>query len=118
MPTELILDFLAGVFFGLVIGGAGVWSFGSSRARRTQALVAELQGDLSGSEARLEETRDQLTESKSETTRLSGELRRYERAWSDASAKLQERERSLQEQKALVEKAKTELADTFKALAA
>src|SRR6187402_29057 len=109
MPTELILGFLTGALFGLVIGGVVVWSFSSSRTSRTQALATELQSDLSAAEARLEETRNQLALSKTEGTRLIGELRKYERAWSDASAKLQESEKSLQEQKALVEKAKREL---------
>jgi len=69
-------------------------------------------------EALVQETRQQLSQSKTESKRLNETLRKYEAAWTKAKTRLEEAEKNLKEQKVLVDQAEARLIETFKSLAA
>jgi len=81
-------------------------------------LVSDLDRELAEAGARLEETRSQLTPGKEELRILHEEVRKYRDAWAIKKTQLETTERSLREQKELVDKAKSELSTSFKAIAA
>lgn len=114
---EVVIGLLAFVF-GVGVGGGVVGAIGSSREKRAHNRIEDLRDDLADASARLEETQHQLARSQAEYKKQNGDLRRLEAAWTRALTQLEEKERNLAEQKALLEQAKTQLSNTFKALAA
>ena len=118
MHAELFVGLFLGFVVGGIIGGGIAWWIGNSRDEKARTKIADLRGDQADAEARLEETRDQLTQSRSECLTLNGNMRKLEAAWAGAKTRLEEREKQLQEQKALVDRAEVQLSNTFKSLAA
>jgi DNA recombination protein RmuC len=90
----------------------------SSLERTRRAYISDLEADRAAAYARTEMLEEQLNGQRSECEGARKELRKYERAWSSASARLDEAQKNLVEQKTLVEEAKGTLSQSFRALAA
>lgn len=124
MPTEVIMaigSFAIGATFAWVIAS---WVERQKREDVTDR-VERLRDDLAyeerqtaKAEALLDETRKQCTMLKNENKLLTERTSQSERALAAKNAQLREREERLTEQKALVDQAKRQLADTFRSLAA
>jgi DNA recombination protein RmuC len=113
-------------FLGIALGGAGVWLLLRGRSvrefergrRESAAELAALSERLVGRENTIEELKSQIQEREAslrelqkQITELSAKAAQLETAW-------REERRQAQEKLALLEEAKTKLADAFKALAA
>lgn len=118
MTNEIVISVVISLFFGLFLGAGAVGALAFWLTQGSRTLVADLRAKLADAGARLDETRGQLDHAKTESHTLNGTLRKYEAAWTGAKTKLEEKEKHLRDQKALVEQAKIQLSDSFKAIAA
>jgi len=100
--VALMESLIAGLVAGILLGGGVVW------------LI--LRGRGAASAALLEELRRQSGERDGEISRLRQALEAELRENADSRARLEESQKSLEEQKALLEAMKKELSDTFTAL--
>jgi DNA recombination protein RmuC len=111
------------LIIGLIIGGAAVWFFASSRLHANYSRqIADIEGRAKGAEAIVNELRQQVQQKESETNQIRSELdnerqRRIETTTrlDEAQKRLEDSYKNLEEQKTLIEVMKTELTDTFKA---
>jgi DNA recombination protein RmuC len=106
----------------LVIGGLASllgWVAGAARARAAaEAALRDAEKRASAAGARADTLADQARESEARANALEAARRIADSEKSAANARASELARSLVEQRALLEDAKTQLADTFQALAA
>jgi DNA recombination protein RmuC len=122
------MELIAYVIFGILIGGLVIWFLAKARL---QGLYAKQIGDLqvsysnqitdlekraSGAEARVEELRQQVERKDSEISQVRKELEVETTSKVEAFTRLEESQKGLEEQKALIETMKAEMTDTFNAL--
>ncbi len=113
---------------GVIIGGIVAWFIASFRLQKKYAeqiagiqasylsRCTELEKKAGGSEARIEELRQQVQMRDSEIDRTRTELDRERQLKVEALTKLEAAHKNFEEQKALIEAMKTEMTDTFNAL--
>jgi DNA recombination protein RmuC len=123
---ETVMYVIAGVIVGGIIG----WFLARSRTQQRYARqigdlhdvwvaqMAQREGKIKYAEAQVEELRDQVREKGEELIRLRGDLAREQRSSIEALTNLRASEKSLEEQRLLVESMKKEMTDTFNALSA
>ncbi len=113
--------------FAIVVGVLGIggmaglvgWVVGASRARTVaEAALRDAEKRASAAGARAETLADQARESEARANGLEAARRIADSEKSAANARASELARSLVEQRALLEDAKTQLGNTFQALAA
>ena len=119
---------IAYIVLGVIIGGIGAWFIASFRLQKRGAehiaeiqsshanQITELEKRAGGSEARIEELRQQVQVRDSEIGRMRNEFTAENQAKVEALTKLEAAQKSFEEQKALIEAMKTEMTDTFNAL--
>ena len=119
---------IAYIVLGIIIGGIGAWFIASFRLQKRGAehiaeiqsshanQITELEKRAGGSEARIEELRQQVQVRDSEIGRMRNELTAENQAKVEALTKLEAAQKSFEEQKTLIEAMKTEMTDTFNAL--
>lgn len=117
------------IFFviGLVIGGVVAWFIALSRLRgvfsqqisqvQTDYLrqISEIEGRAKGAEAVVNELRQQVQQRELDINQIRIELDNERRQRVETATRLEEAQKSIEEQKALIELMKTELTDTFRA---
>jgi DNA recombination protein RmuC len=104
---------------GAVVGGTAGWIWATSRSRAEQAArVRDLENRLATQEGGGAAIREQMEGSRREIDRLQTDLRTITAQKADAEARASEIRASLEEQKRLLEEAKTRLTEAFRALAA
>lgn len=104
---------------GAVVGGTAGWLWATSRSRAEHAArVREVENRLATQEGGAAAIREQLEGSRREIDRLQTDLRTITAQKADAEARASEIRASLEEQKRLLEEAKTRLTEAFRALAA
>ena len=104
---------------GAAVGGTAGWLWATSRSRAEQAArVRDLENRLATQEGGGAAIREQLEGSRREIDRLQTDLRTITAQKADAEARASEIRASLEEQKRLLEEAKTRLTEAFRALAA
>jgi len=104
---------------GAAVGGTAGWLWATSRSRAEQAArVRDLENRLATQEGGGAAIREQLESSRREIDRLQTDLRTITAQKADAEARASEIRASLEEQKRLLEEAKTRLTEAFRALAA
>lgn len=104
---------------GAVVGGTAGWLWATSRSRAEHAArVREVENRLATQEGGGVAIREQLEGSRREIDRLQTDLRTITAQKADAEARASEIRASLEEQKRLLEEAKTRLTEAFRALAA
>jgi DNA recombination protein RmuC len=119
------MDYLAPVLVGLLIGGLAAWLIASARVTKTLTAKVEeserranlAEGRVSGLEATVAELRTQNQKASEDLTKLQEQLSGENSARVKAETQLAETRQRLEEEKKLLEDAKTKLTDTFKALA-
>ena len=103
MSAELLLVLAVGAAIGLAVG----WLLASSRSAAAQAgadsTIAELRGQLAGSQA--------------EVTTVRAELRKSELDQTEATTRVQELQTRLAEERKLLGEAESRLSDAFTAIA-
>ncbi len=119
---------IAYIVLGVIIGGIGAWFIASFRLQKRGAehiaeiqsshanQITELEKRAGGSEARIEELRQQVQMRDSEIGRMRNELTAENQTKVEALTRLEAAQKSFEEQKALIEAMKTEMTDTFNAL--
>jgi DNA recombination protein RmuC len=104
---------------GGVVGGTLGWLWATNRSRAEQAArVRDLENRLAAQEGGGAAMREQLEGSRRESDRLQTDLRTITAQKADAEARASEIRAGLEEQKRLLEEAKTRLTEAFRALAA
>jgi DNA recombination protein RmuC len=104
---------------GAAVGGTAGWLWATSRSRAEQAArVRDLENRLATQEGGGAAIREQMESSRREIDRLQTDLRTITAQKADAEARASEIRASLEEQKRLLEEAKTRLTEAFRALAA
>ncbi len=96
------------IFIGIVVGGIVVWFLATARVRARMAMQ----------EGMAEELRRQVEGSLKAVEKVQGEVQVAIAGKAAAEARAEEIRASLEDQKVLLEEAKTKLADAFRALAA
>ncbi|NWF76445.1 MAG: DNA recombination protein RmuC [Nitrospirae bacterium] len=110
---EIFLYFIVGA----IIGGIIAWFIASSRLQRDYAeKISVIEKRASSAEARTEELRQQIQQRESEIMQIRNELDAERKVKVESLTRLDEAKKSFEEQKALIELMKTEMADTFNAL--
>ena len=108
---------LALLLVGLLLGGALGWSFARVRAETAVRGGRELlQGRLAAAETRVDELAKQITQRDLEVGDLRGALATEHVARVQADTRLEGEQRAVAEQRALLEEARDQLTETFKAL--
>lgn len=108
---------LALLLVGLLLGGALGWSFARVRAETAVRGGRELlQGRLAAAETRVDELAKQITQRDLEVGDLRGALATEHAARVQADTRLEGEQRAVAEQRALLEEARDQLTETFKAL--
>ena len=104
---------------GAAVGGTAGWLWATNRSRAEQAArVRDLENRLATQEGGGAAIREQMEGSRREIDRLQTDLRTITAQKADAEARASEIRASLEEQKRLLEEAKTRLTEAFRALAA
>lgn len=116
------------IILGLILGGICAWFIASFRLQRRCAeqiagiqssysnQITEVERRVGGSEARVEELRQQAQMKDSEIGLIRNDLAAENQAKVEALTKLDAAQKSFEEQKALIEAMKTEMTATFNAL--
>jgi DNA recombination protein RmuC len=99
-----------------LVGAAVAAAWLRRRVHAREALRATLEERLRGREERLRELQTELDEREEEVEALRREGSRLETRQAELTTRLEDERRSLTEKLALVEEARRQLADTFKAL--
>lgn len=114
---SMIATAAAGLVTGLLLGGLLAWLWSSARLRaETQAKLIDAAERTQRAEASVAELRKQTEEERAELTRLRDQLASTQQARTAADTRNEETLKSLQEQKALLSQARSEMAEAFKAL--
>jgi len=101
-----------------LVGGVMGWMWATSRARAEQAdHLRDVENRLAAQEGGGLVVRDQLENSRRDVERLQTQLRAITAEKADAEARVSETRAGLEEQKRLLEEAKTRLTEAFRALA-
>jgi len=103
------MGYALAVLVGVAAGALAVWLLTGVRLARAQERASAAQGSIS-------ELREQLQRAQAETQRLQGVLSGEMQARVRAQTELGEALRGAEEQKKLIEQARTALTDAFKAL--
>jgi DNA recombination protein RmuC len=104
---------------GAAVGGTAGWFWATSRSRAEQAArVRDLENRLATQDGSGAAIREQMEGSRREIDRLQTDLRTITAQKADAEARASEIRASLEEQKRLLDEAKTRLTEAFRALAA
>jgi DNA recombination protein RmuC len=104
---------------GVLLGGALGWALARARAEATLRAGREaLQGRLAAAEARADELAKQLTQRDLDLGDLRDTLATERAARTQAETRLEGERRSVAEQRALLEEARGQLSETFRALSA
>jgi DNA recombination protein RmuC len=101
------------IIMGILIGGLISWFFAKSRS---QGKITELEKRVSSAEALVADRSGQLQRKDAEINQIRNELAEDRRSKVEALTRLEEAQKSFEEQKALIEAMKTEMTDTFNAL--
>jgi len=119
------MEYVLCVFAGLLVGGLVAWLLASARA--TRSIAAKLdeserrantaEGRASGLEGTIAELRSQNQKASEDFTKVRDQLAAETSARVKAETHLAETVQRLQEEKKLLDEAKSKLTDTFKALA-
>jgi DNA recombination protein RmuC len=117
MGIELILGLLVGIVLGVAAGAGLCWYAVSERLRRARDIASDCEKDFIEEKTRAKHLKNQLAQADAEVVKLRESVRKYETNWVSATTELRESRRQLEEQRALVEKAKAELSKTFQSLA-
>ena len=105
------------VVIGVLVGGALAWVLASNRARAATAReISELQVRVGGGDSVLAECRRQIADVEATLSQLRIELSTSHAARVVAETRLEESLRNVEEQRKLLEYAKTELKEAFAAL--
>jgi DNA recombination protein RmuC len=116
------------IILGLILGGICAWFIASFRLQKRCAeqiagiqssysnQITEVERRVGGSEARVEELRQQAQMKDSEIGLIRNDLAAENQAKVEALTKLDAAQKSFEEQKALIEAMKTEMTATFNAL--
>jgi DNA recombination protein RmuC len=122
------MEMLLYIILGIIIGGIIVWFINAFLLKKkyTEQIAgiqassvsqcAELEKKDAGSEARIEELRQQAQTRDSEIVQMRTELDRERQLKVEALTKLEAAQKNYEEQKALIGAMKTEMTDTFNAL--
>lgn len=122
------MEIMAYFITGAIIGGVVAWLiafmfFKGRYAKQASGLqmdfsrqIAETEGKAKSAEAVNSELRQQIQQKEIEINRLRNELIFERQSKVEALTRLQESQKGLEEQKALIETMKTEMTDTFNAL--
>jgi DNA recombination protein RmuC len=102
------LLFLAGV--------AGGWAVSVLRTKRDEMALAELRARVQSGEELAIDLKRQIQEKDADIEEKRGAVEKERREKAVAEARMEEAARSIEDQKKLLEEAKTKLADTFRAL--
>ncbi|MDE3017795.1 MAG: DNA recombination protein RmuC [Nitrospirota bacterium] len=114
---SIIVAASAGLAAGLILGGLLAWLWSSARLRaETQAKLIDAAERTQRAEASVEELRKQAEGERAELARLRDDLSGAQQARTAADTRSEEALKSLQEQKALLSEARSEMAEAFKAL--
>jgi DNA recombination protein RmuC len=118
MELSLLAASLGALVVAALAGALG-WLTGAARARAAgEVALRDAEKRASAAGARAETLGDQARESEARANALEAARRLADSEKSAANARASELARSLVEQRALLDDAKTQLADTFQALAA
>lgn len=98
----MAITIIFSILIGLIVGSAAAWLIASSKAKSALAVVGELRQQIQQKDTQINQIRSELDAEK---------LSRVE-----AVTKLDVSQKSLEEQKSLIETMKKELTDTFNAL--
>lgn len=122
------MEIMAYFITGAIIGGVVTWLIAfvllkGRYAKQASALqmdfskqIAETEGKAKSAEAVNSELRQQIQQKEIEINRLRNELIFERQSKVEALTRLQESQKGIEEQKALIETMKTEMTDTFNAL--
>ena len=122
------MELIAYIILGILIGGVVVWLLAKARfqgiyTKQISDLqvsysnqITDLEKRASGAEARVEELRQQVGQKDSEISQVRKELEVETTSKVEAFTRLEESQKGLEEQKALIETMKAEMTDTFNAL--
>jgi DNA recombination protein RmuC len=122
------MELIAYIILGILIGGVVVWLLAKARfqgiyTKQISDLqisysnqITDLEKRASGAEARVEELRQQVERKDSEISQVRKELEVETTSKVEAFTRLEESQKGLEEQKALIETMKAEMTDTFNAL--
>jgi len=122
------MELIAYIVLGIVIGGVVVWFLAKARFQGMytkqmadmqvsySGQITDLEKRASGAEARVEELRQQVGQKDSEISQVRKELEVETTSKVEAFTRLEESQKGLEEQKALIETMKAEMTDTFNAL--
>lgn len=121
---EIMAYFITGAIIGGVVAGLIAFMFFKGRyAKQASGLqmdfskqIAETEGKAKSAEAVNGELRQQIQQKETEINKTRNELIFERQAKVEALTRLQESQKGLEEQKALIETMKTEMTDTFNAL--
>ncbi|MFM8551034.1 MAG: DNA recombination protein RmuC [Nitrospiraceae bacterium] len=115
--VSIIVAASAGLAIGLLLGGALAWLWSSARLRAdTQATLIEAAERTQRAEASVAELRKQAEGERADLARLREDLATAQQARAAADTRSEEALKSLQEQKAMLSEARSEMAEAFKAL--
>lgn len=103
------------LLIGGIVGAVAGWAWATGRARAQRAAV---ENRLAAQEGGAAAIRDELERGREAINRLQGELRSLSVGKAEAEARLDETRAGLEEQKRILDEAKTRLTDAFRALAA
>lgn len=107
----------AGLAIGLILGGLLAWLWSSARLRaESHAALIDAAERAQRAEAAVAELRKQAEEERTELCQLRDALSGAQQARTAADTRSEEALKSLQEQKALLSQARSEMAEVFKAL--
>ena len=122
------MELIVYIILGILIGGLVVWLLAKARfqgiyTKQISDLqisysnqITDLEKRASGAEARVEELRQQVGQKDSEISQVRKELEVETTSKVEAFTRLEESQKGLEEQKALIETMKAEMTDTFNAL--
>lgn len=118
MTSEHVIGLLIGLIFGLGIGSLIAWLIVTAQATASKELAVSVEGKRAATaEALLNEARTRLGEWKEEAKRLREKLRQYETNFASVKARYSEVEKSLKQQKEIVEQSKVRLTEAFRSIA-
>lgn len=114
------LAFLSvGLLVGAAVGGWVAWLVSAGRVRAAlEPTLRDLEGRSRAAAATGDALREQAARATERIALLEGELRTSERQRASDAARADELQRGLEQQRQLLDDAKTKLGDTFQALAA
>ncbi|MEW6110006.1 MAG: DNA recombination protein RmuC [Nitrospirota bacterium] len=107
------MEIIVYILIGLILGGVIAWFVSTSRLNRQ---MAELDGKSKSLEAVITELRKLIEQKDTELKSLRNDLDSEKKSKVEALTRMEEAQKSFEEQKALIETMKKEMSDTFNAL--